>query len=227
MTPAASLRPAVAVMARVPGAGLVKSRLHGTLTPAQATSLYRCFLLDRLDALAAVPGIARVVAFTPAEAHAEMAALAPTGFRLVPQEGRDLTERLTGLLGRLLGEGHPAALAMDSDSPTLPMAYVAEAARALAAAEADVVVGPSDDGGYYLIGVRAPRPELFAAIPWSTSEVLAATLARAGALGLGVRLLPAWFDVDTEADLRRLRAELSAGAAGPARTAAFLRELAC
>jgi len=68
--------PAVAVMARVPGAGPVKSRLHGALTPAGATALYRCFLLDRLDALAAVPGIARVVVFTPPEARVEMTALA-------------------------------------------------------------------------------------------------------------------------------------------------------
>ena len=227
MTAAAPLPPAVAVMARVPGAGPVKSRLHGALTAAQATALYRCFLLDRLDALAAVPDVVRVVAFTPPQAHARMAALVPAGFRLLAQEGADLGARLTRLLGGLLGDGHRAALAMDSDSPTLPMAYVAEAARVLAAAEADVVVGPSDDGGYYLIGLRAPRPALFAVMPWSTPAVLPATLARARALSLHVRLLPAWFDVDTAADLRRLRAELPAGPGAPARTAAFVRGLAC
>ena len=218
--------PAVAVMAKVPGAAPVKSRLHAALTEARATELYRCFLLDRLDALATVSGIARVVAFTPPEAQTQMAALAPAGFRLVAQEGDDLTERLTRLFDRLLAEGHPAALAMDSDSPTLPMAYVADAARALAAGEADVVLGPSDDGGYYLIGVRAARPELFADVPWSTADVLEVTLARARGLGLRVRLLPAWFDVDTEADFQRLRRELTASGAGPARTVAFVRELA-
>jgi rSAM/selenodomain-associated transferase 1 len=223
---AARLPPAVAVMARVPGAGPVKSRLHDVLTPAQATDLYRCFLLDRLDGLAALPDLARVVAFTPPGAGAAMAALAPPGFRLLPQEGDDLGTRLTRLLGRLLGEGHCAALAMDSDSPTLPMAYVAEAARGLAAGEADVVLGPSDDGGYYLVGVRAPRPALFEAIPWSTPDVLAVTRARAAAAGLRVRLLPAWFDVDTAADLRRLRASLPP-TGGPTRTAALLRALAC
>jgi uncharacterized protein len=212
-------------MAKVPGAAPVKSRLHAALTEPRATELYRCFLLDRLDALAAVPGIAPVVAFTPAEAAAGMAALAPPGFRLVAQEGEALTERLVRLFDRLLKE-HPAAVAMDSDSPTLPMPYVAEAATALAADEADLVVGPSDDGGYYLIGLRAPRPELFTDVPWSTAEVLGVTLARARDLGLRVRRLPAWFDVDTEADLRRLRAELAAAGTGPARTAAFVRELA-
>jgi uncharacterized protein len=218
--------PAVAVMAKVPGAAPVKSRLHAALTEVRATELYRCFLLDRLDALSAVPGIARVVAFTPPEARTQMAALAPAGFRLVAQEGDDLTGRLTGLFDRLLAEGHPAAVALDSDSPTLPMAYVADATRALAAGEADVVVGPSDDGGYYLIGVRTPRPGLFTGVPWSTSDVLAETLARARGLGLRVRLLPAWFDVDTEADLHRLRDELTATGAGPARTAAFVRGIA-
>jgi len=217
---------AVAVMAKVPGAAPVKSRLHAALTEARATELYRCFLLDRLDALVAVPGIAPVVAFTPPEARARMATLAPPGVRLLAQEGDDLTERLTRLFDRLLGEGHPAALAMDSDSPTLPMAYVATAARALADGEADVVIGPSDDGGYYLIGLREPRAVLFEDVPWSTAEVLAVTLARARGLGLRVRLLPAWFDVDTEADLHRLRDELAAGGAGPTRTAAFVRELA-
>jgi rSAM/selenodomain-associated transferase 1 len=223
---AAALPPAVVVMARVPGAGPVKSRLHDALTPAQATSLYRCFLLDRLDALADVPGIAPVVAFTPAGAGATMTALAPAGFRLLAQEGDDLSTRLIRLVERLLGEGHGAVLAMDSDSPTLPMAYVAEAARALVTAEVDVVVGPSDDGGYYLIGVRAAQPALFAAMPWSTPSVLAETMARARALGLTVRRLPSWFDVDTPADLRRLRAELPA-TGGPRRTVAFMRELAC
>jgi rSAM/selenodomain-associated transferase 1 len=217
---------AVAVMAKVPGAAPVKSRLHAALTEVRATELYRCFLLDRLDALVAVPGIAPVVAFTPPEARARMATLAPPGVRLLAQEGGDLTERLTRLFDRLLGEGHPAALAMDSDSPTLPMAYVATAARALADDEADVVIGPSDDGGYYLIGLREPRPVLFEDVPWSTAQVLAVTLARARGLGLRVRLLPAWFDVDTEADLHRLRDELAAGGAGPTRTAAFVRELA-
>jgi uncharacterized protein len=212
-------------MAKVPGAAPVKSRLHAALTEPRATELYRCFLLDRLDALSAVPGISPVVAFTPPEAAARMRALAPPGFRLIAQDGVDLTERLIRLFDRLL-ETHPAALAMDSDSPTLPMAYVAEAAAALAAAEADVVVGPSDDGGYYLIGLRAPRPALFRDVPWSSADVLAVTLARARELGLRVRLLPAWFDVDTEADLRRLRAELATAGAGPARTTAFVRQLA-
>jgi uncharacterized protein len=217
--------PAVAVMARVPGVEPVKSRLHAALTEACATELYRCFLLDRLDGLAALPGVTPIVAFTPASARAQMAALAPPHVRLMAQEGVDLTARLTRLFERLLGEGHAAALAMDSDSPTLPMGYVDDGARMLARHEADVVIGPSDDGGYYLIGLRRPEPALFEQMPWSTPEVRAITVARARALGLRVRLLPPWFDVDTAADLARLRAELAASATSPTRTGAFLRTL--
>jgi len=214
--------PAVAVMANVPGATTVKSRLHSSLTPERATELYRCFLLDRLDALAALPGIAPVIAFTPDDARSALEALAPPGFGLVTQRGADLGQRLANLLADLVGRGHPAAIAVDSDSPTLPMAYVLEAALNLERNAADVVLGPCDDGGYYLIGVRAPQPALFEGIPWSTERVTPVTLEKARGLGLRVHLLPSWFDVDTEADLRRLHGELAAGHDGPARTRAFV-----
>lgn len=217
-------RPAVAVMAKVPGAVAVKSRLHGALTPEGATELYRCFLLDRLDGVAALDGITPVVAFTPEDAAAAMRALAPPGLRLLPQRGADLGERLSSVIAGLLAEGHPAVVAVDSDSPTLPLAYVSEAARRLDAGAADVVLGPCEDGGYYLIGLRAPHPELFGGVPWSTDRVLAVTLERARRRGLRAHLLPEWFDVDTEADLERLRGALEAGG-GPPRTRGFVRGL--
>ncbi|HET8577063.1 MAG TPA: TIGR04282 family arsenosugar biosynthesis glycosyltransferase [Methylomirabilota bacterium] len=221
----APLAPALAVMAKVPGVGLVKSRLHSALTPDRATELYRCFLLDRLEAITGLPGVSPVVAFTPAEAEGLMRVLAPARCRLVPQRGADLGERLSALLAGLLEEGHPGAIAIDSDSPTLPMSYVSEAARLLGEGRPDVVLGPCEDGGYYLIGLRSPQPALFEGISWSTDAVLSATLAKARAAGLSVHLLPRWFDVDTEHDLRRLHAELAAGNGVAPRTAAFIRQL--
>lgn len=212
-------------MAKVPGVIAVKSRLHPSLTAERATELYRCFLLDRLDALAGLTEIMPVVAFTPPEARVLMAALAPAGFGLVAQQGADLGERLSNLLAGLVRAGHPGAIAIDSDSPTLPMDYVVEGARVLARAGADLVLGPCDDGGYYLIGLRAPRPALFEEIPWSTAEVLPLTLEKARRLGLRVHLLPQWFDVDTESDLRRLHAQMVAAGDGPPRTSAFVRGL--
>jgi len=220
-----ALPPAVAVMAKVPGMAVVKSRLHESLGEERATELYRCFLLDRLDAVATLRNIAGVVAFTPPEAETLMRALAPPALRLVRQRGADLGERLSRILTELLDRGHAGAIAVDSDSPTLPMAYVAEAAKILSGSRSDVVLGPCEDGGYYLVGVRCPQPALFEGIPWSTDAVFAMTLDKARARGLSVHVLPRWFDVDTEADLRRLHVEMTGSSHGPQRTYGFIRQL--
>ena len=219
------LPPAVAVMAKAPGVSPVKSRLHAALTAERATELYRCFLLDRLDAVAALENVSAVIAFTPEEAERVVKELAPPGFRLIAQRGGDLGQRLSGLLAELLERGHAGAIAIDSDSPTLPMRYVAEAAEVLAAGRGDVVLGPCDDGGYYLVGLGSPQPALFEDIAWSTDTVFAATLEKAHSRGLSVHVLPRWFDVDTEADLQRLHAEMMIGANRPARTCAFVQQL--
>jgi uncharacterized protein len=216
--------PAVAVMAKVPGTAVVKSRLHTVLSPDQASALYRCFLLDRLHGLATVTGVERVVAFTPPDGTEAIAALVPAGYRCIPQQGGDLGERLARLLAGLLAEGHAGAIAIDSDSPTLPMSYVADAAAILEHAAADVVIGPAEDGGYYLIGVTAPQPRLFEDVAWSTSSVLPTTVMRVKELGLRSHLLPTWFDVDTAEDLARLRNAMKADRGAP-RTYAFLRTL--
>ena len=212
------MKPAVAVMAKVPGLEPVKSRMHEALTPELATLLYRCFLLDRLDGIAALPQVAPVLAFTPAHGRRRMEALAPPEFRLVAQEGPGLGERLSTLLAGLVADGHPGAIAMDSDSPTLPMEYVVEAAEALERGRADVVLGPTEDGGYYLVGLRRRQAALFTDIPWSTDQVFELTQKRAQRLGMRVHVLPEWFDVDTESDLRRLALDLDATPDGPWRT---------
>jgi len=215
----------VAVMAKTPGLGPVKSRLHPSLTAERATDLYRCFLLDRLDGVTALDGVEPVIAFTPPEGGPLLAAVAPPGFRLVAQRGRDLGERLSNLLSDLLQKGHHGAMAIDSDSPTLPMSYVADAAKQLETDATDVVVGPCEDGGYYLIGLSRPCPALFDGIPWSTDRVLGLTLDKARQQRLRTHLLPRWFDVDTEPDLQRLWAEMMAAGRGPRRTFSFVKQL--
>lgn len=212
-------------MAKVPGLEPVKSRLHGALTPAMATLLHRCLLLDRLDDLARMPGTCPVLAFSPPWARAQAAALAPAGFPLLPQRGADLGERMSSLVADLLAEGHRGVVVIGSDSPTLPAEHVADAARALANGVADLVLGPAEDGGYYLIGLARPQPALFAEIPWSTDRVLSLTRARAAGLGLRTLVLPEWFDVDTASDLQRLRDVLRAGGALPRRTARYLQAI--
>lgn len=201
---------------------MVKSRLHAVLGAAPATLLYRCFLLDGLEAAAALPGVAPVLAYSPPRAVRAMAAVAPPGMRLLAQPGGDLGARMVHLVARLLADGHRAALLIGSDLPTLPPAYLAEAARALGEGAADVVLGPAEDGGYYLIGLARPAPALFEGVAWSTGGVLAATRARARGLGLREHLLPIWYDVDTPADLGRLRRELTHPGPGARRTRRWL-----
>lgn len=212
---------AVAIMAKAPAPGAVKTRLTPRLTAADAADLYRCFLLDKIEQVRGLEDTQPVVAYAPAEARAVFEDLAP-GFVLLPQRGADLGARLANGLAELVARGHVGAIAIDSDTPTLPTAFVQRGVDLLARAAADVVIGPSDDGGYYLIGVRAPQPSLFDAMPWSTPAVLPETLRRARAAGLRTACLPEWFDVDTPADLARLEASLAhSGTARPKQTARF------
>ncbi len=216
-------RVAVEIMAKAPRPGEVKTRLCPPLSPEEAAGLYDCFLRDKVAQVRTLAGAAGVIAFTPEDSRSLFETLAP-GFRLIPQRGADLGSRLLNSLGALLREGYVGAVAIDSDTPTLPTEYLRQAVTLLSSPATDVVVGPSDDGGYYLIGLRQPWPALFEAIPWSTSEVLPETLRRAEAKGLRVACLPPWFDVDTAPDLERLAASLAdADDEPPRHTRHFLR----
>jgi rSAM/selenodomain-associated transferase 1 len=212
----------LAIMAKAPRAGTVKTRLCPPLRAPEAADLARCFLLDAVDRVRSVAGAQPVVAYAPAEARAQFEDMAP-GFTLIPQRGRDLGERQHGLVEDVLGLGLEAALVIGTDSPTLPRECLDEAVSLVMAPDVDVVLGPTEDGGYYLIGLRAPIPALFDGIPWSTPAVLGRTLERAQRLGLRAACLATWFDVDTGADLERLRADLDAAPGpSPRHTRAFL-----
>ncbi len=194
-------------MAKRPAAGAAKTRLSPPLTSTQAAELYACFLQDALATAASVPDVTPMLAYPAGDDPALFAALAP-GIELVPQEGPGLGERLDFVLRRCLASGYGAAAALSSDSPTLPNAYLTQAFAALEPGEADVVLGPCEDGGYYLIGLTSPQPRLLRGVKMSTATVLADTLALAEAERLRVALLPGWYDVDTGEDLERLMRDL-------------------
>ncbi|OAN45998.1 hypothetical protein A6A03_01710 [Chloroflexus islandicus] len=202
---AVSALPVLVMMARRPEAGRVKTRLCPPLTPAQAATLYAAFLRDLVDLVRVVPGVQPLIAYAPAEAGDYFAALAPAIARR-PQTGADLGERLAAVTDAVLGEGAPAVLVIGSDSPSLPPAQITQAVAALAGG-ADLVLGPAEDGGYYLVGLRRPAPALFTEVPMSTPTVLRDTLAVAERLGLRTALIDPWYDIDTIADLHRLRAD--------------------
>jgi hypothetical protein len=198
---------ALIVVAKRPDPGETKTRLAPPLAPAQAARLYEAFLLDTLDLVRAVPQARPFLAYLPASERDYFRALAPD-FTLLCQRGPDLGARLDNALSDCLGSGFARAVIMNSDSPTLPAEYLRRAFAALA--EADGVLGPADDGGYYLIGLRRPAPRLLREVQMSTSTAARDTLRLAAAEGLEMAELPAWYDVDTPADLDRLRAELAA-----------------
>jgi rSAM/selenodomain-associated transferase 1 len=186
----------------------VKTRLCPPLSPAAAARLYRCFLLDVLDGVRALGGITPVIAYAPRRARDCFAALQP-GALLVPQRGGPLGARMAGVFDRLFARGFGAVVLLGADSPNLPPRFLRGAVRALRGGAVDGVIGPSEDGGYYLIGLRASCPALFTGIAWSTGRVLAQTRQQARRAGRRLRMLPAWYDVDTIEDLRRLSADLT------------------
>ncbi len=215
---------AVFIMAKAPRAGEVKTRLCPPLTGPEAAGLYHSFLQDKIEQVRTLRGATPAVAYAPEAERPLFQALAPD-FRLVAQRGPDLGARLANGFAEFLGDGHAGAVAIDSDTPTLPTEHLEEAVARLRRRDVDLVLGPSEDGGYYLIGLREPRPELFEGIRWSTPEVMPETLRRAEARGLRVALLPTWYDVDVPADLARLRAALAASQAPtPRHTRRFLTE---
>lgn len=196
------------VVAKAPLVGRTKTRLCPPLSARQAMELYRCFLLDTLELMRRVDSVQRIIAYLPSEAQPFFRRIAPTGFDFIPQIGASLGERLDNVLTRWLQSGYRQAVVMDSDSPTLPVAYLRQAFRELDDPTVDVVLGPSDDGGYYLIGLKSPCSALFRGIAMSTSTVLAETLERAQKQELRVACLPRWYDVDKAEDLQRLIEEL-------------------
>jgi len=216
-------RYAIAVMARAPEAGRAKTRLVPPLSYETAADLYRCLLLDKLQQVAGLSDIDPYLSYTPLEARSSMLTLLPERFTLIPQAGSSLGDRLHRLSAILLERGHPAVILIDSDSPTLPTPYLLDAVVRLQSGTTDLVLGPTDDGGYYLIGLTRPCRTLFDDIPWSSPTVLKETLHRAAAQRLQTAVLPSWFDIDTPDDLIRLRRDLAtAGATIAPHTRHFL-----
>lgn len=191
-------------------AGLVKTRLAGAIGgPAAARFQRAC-----VAALVARFGQAadrRMLCFTPAEQGPAFAALAGDRWRVTPQCAGDLGQRMRHYFVSAFATGVERAVLIGSDAPTLPAAYVDEAFDRLA--DLPVVLGPTDDGGYYLIGLSREVPEIFAGVDWGTSEVWRQTIDRLQAGGHRHHELPRWYDVDTFDDLLRLRGELTASLA--------------
>ncbi len=197
----------LALFAKAPVPGQVKTRLATEISLESAAALYEAMLLDILDQHAAERDCARALWFAPADARGWFERATPAGWTLLAQSGASLAERMAALFRFHAAEGFDRIVLRGTDSPTLPVARIDDAFAALERAE--LVLCPDRDGGYNLIGLREACDGLFA-LELSHAGVLSKTLGNARALGLRTELLPAHHDVDTHADLLRMLPELDA-----------------
>lgn len=203
---------ALAIMAKAPRPGKVKTRLAPPLTLEQSAALNICFLRDTAENLAALSESgqsAGLICYTPVGDESAFDGLLPASFCLISQRGNLFGERLLAAAEDILACGFGSVCLIDSDSPTVPAAAFEAAVAALAQPGDRIVLGPSHDGGYYLIGMKRAHPEPFTNITWSTGTVLAETIERATAANIEVVLLPLWYDVDDATTLAILAAELT------------------
>lgn len=210
-------RPIIAILVKAPRPGDVKTRLAAEMGHESAARLARAFFEDTLSTAVAVTDarVAVVVAGDPA-----LLPTLPAAVSVWPQGEGELGARMERALRRALAEA-PRAIVIGTDAPGLPPALLLSAVRATAC---DAVLGPADDGGFYLLGVDRCPSGLLEALPWSSASTLASTQARLEDRGYRVHVLPSWFDVDTPADLARLRRSLAAGEMRAPRTEALLRD---
>ena len=213
----------VAFMAKASAPGRAKTRLVPPLSFDEAAALNTAFLRDVADNVllaarqsAAHAGIAAYAAYGPTGSEAFFRDILPAAVGLIEAWLPNFGDCLFHTISHILGRGHGAAVVLNADSPTLPTALLIETAQVLARPGDHAVLGPSSDGGYYLLGLKAAHRHMFDNIDWSTERVAEQTRERAREIGLELHTLPVWYDVDDIDGLQRLHAELSgADFAGP------------
>jgi len=185
--------------------GRVKTRLAADLGVGAATELYAAMQADVLESAASLADTRLLVFWAVEQGELPLFQALPR-LEMFAQKGADLGERMAAAFETAFAGGISSCCIIGSDSPDLPRRYIEEAFQALELDRADVVFGPAEDGGYYLLGMRRLWGRLFEDVPWSTMHVLETSLERARELNLRSAMLPLWYDLDTLADLRRLAA---------------------
>jgi rSAM/selenodomain-associated transferase 1 len=210
------------IFAKQPKAGETKTRLCPPFTPEEAAQIYEAMLQDLLTLTTKVGTTERWLCYVPSATAADYFKTLAPNIRCLPQHGEGLGARLINAFASAFAAGATSAVIIGTDSPDLPTAYIDQAFNLLETTAVDVVFGPATDGGYYLVGARMVWPEIFTGIPWSTAEVLPASLNIAAATGISTALLPEWYDIDTLHDLRQLVASAKHSAPLTRRTFAEL-----
>jgi len=191
-------------MTKAPIAGAVKTRLQPFLSAEDAADLARALLLDQLLHLRAMESTDLYVAFTPPQQEALVQELAPAPFQILSQSEGDLGMRMHNIFSVLFAKEYKNVILIGADLPPVPLDYFAQAYDYLDGPEPRVVLGPSRDGGYYLVGLNRPMPAMFENMTWSHDQVFTQTVTKLADLGIETRQLPIWFDIDTPDDLQIL-----------------------
>jgi len=216
---------ALIIFAKAPIPGEVKTRLCPPLDHDEAASLHGTLVLDAVERAKNLQGVTLYVAGTPDLAHPFFKVMEGRyGAKLLPQRGPDLGSRMKWAMQDAFEQGAESVILTGTDLPTLPRAHLAQALTLVK--RHDVVLGPTADGGYYLIGLRKMVPALFEGIAWSTASVLAETKKKIEAAGLSLGLLPECRDLDTLEDLKAFIALIGKDRAMTKRTEGALRLLA-
>lgn len=203
------MKPALIVFAKAPQPGQVKTRLTALLSEEEAAQLYEAFLVD---ALGQYEHVARTHDATLRLYHAGHhwpRRLTPGGVSVHRQRGQGLGGRMAAAFRETFAEGAHGALILGTDYPTLPPSFIGQGLKALRSVPGAICIGPSMDGGYYLLGMRRLHERLFKDMAYSHEGVFNETLIRAADAGAEPVVLPEWYDVDRPADLRRLAADIS------------------
>lgn len=196
---------ALILFIKYPQAGKVKTRLGVEVGFELAAELYRLFIHQTFELVQNCSAQKVFVAFEPANRETEFHKFIPTKFSVFPQEGKNLGERMLNAFQYVFARGYKNVAILGSDSPTLPLKNIDEAFEKLS--KSDLVLGPAEDGGYYLIGLTQAHPDLFDNIEWSSISVMQATIERAEKLQLQYKLLSVWYDIDTRESLMRAATE--------------------
>jgi uncharacterized protein len=216
---------ALVIMTKAPQPGRSKTRLVPPLSYDEAADLARALLVDQLENLARFDGARLFIAFTPEKTAGFFEGFITQGFTCFPQRGQSLGERMSYAFGHLFASAFQNIILIGSDLPALPLRFFHQAYACLEESAADVVLGPSADGGYYLVGMNRMIATIFDDIDWSGDDVLVRTIHKLEDRGLKHELLSQWYDIDTGKDLDRLQSEAKCREVVMKNTFALLNEL--
>jgi rSAM/selenodomain-associated transferase 1 len=204
---------ALVILTKFPEPGQSKTRLVPPLSSAEAAGLAHALLLDQLQNLTAFTAARLFIAFTPPSAVNFFEALLPRENSCFPQQGHSLGDRMRHAFDVLFSKGFERVILIGADLPAIPLEALTDAIAALEN-QIEIVLGPASDGGYYLLGMNRPIPEIFEGMSWSQPDVLAVTTAKLVSLNKKFKLISPWYDIDTIDDLRHLNSDCAAAPAG-------------